>query len=95
MVNRKLPMGAIAMGVSFLNAGLCCPQAEQRGRELGCGEMAQRVEHLLHALEDPSLRPQHPLKKSGKATSTYNPCAQGWGWDREGGLLPDHRCSPN
>lgn len=46
MVNRKLPMGAIAMGVSFLNAGLCCPQAEQRGRELGCWEMAQGVRAL-------------------------------------------------
>lgn len=46
MVNRKLPMGAITTGVSFLNVGLCCPQAEQRGRELGCGEMAQRVRAL-------------------------------------------------
>lgn len=46
MVNRKLPMGAIAMDVSFLNAGLCCPQAEQRGRELGCWEMAQGVRAL-------------------------------------------------
>lgn len=46
MVNRKLPIGAITMGVSFLNAVLCCPQAEQRGRELGCGEMAQGVRAL-------------------------------------------------
>lgn len=28
MVNRKLPMGAITMGMSFLNGGLCCPQVE-------------------------------------------------------------------
>lgn len=65
------PIAAVHLGLAST--------ALEGGRELGCGGWCREQEHLRHKLEDLSLRPQHPFKKSGMAASTYNPCILGGG----------------